>query len=130
MLLDEERVCEVLGPSTWLSVEEFEGILATANADPDEGIEWLPWYKLSLGLLMNACGALTAAVDEAIKAIEPNDPELARKMRDLRFESLKTLILSLRASGTGPSTDPEHIAKTEASIDTKWRPLMEDTPND
>lgn len=61
--MTESRLRELLGPFYPDDAEDAEDVLRQANADPQEGKEWLPRYKAALSLLAMECGYLTGVID-------------------------------------------------------------------
>ena len=62
--MTESRLRELLGPFYPDDAEDAEDVLRQANADPQEGKEWLPRYKAALSLLAMECGYLAGVIDK------------------------------------------------------------------
>lgn len=99
-----DQIRTVLGDPPTLDAEDYVLLTCSANADPDEGAEWLPYYKVACGLLIQAFGMAEAA------AVLAND-------RGQRIMALARgrVVLSQRAAGIGPQEPtPELLAKVDA----------------
>ncbi len=101
--ITEERVRAVLRNSPLLSAEDYQHLTAQANMDADEGADWLPYYKIALGVLMMAFGSL-----EAVATGPHNfDP---KSRREVVADALALAKLSNLPCGIGPDESPEQMA--------------------
>jgi hypothetical protein len=87
-----------IGDHAALDDEDYELLAASANADPHEGAEWLPYYKIALGLLMQGFGVLDATVEfaPATAAVARRNLACARALMEL----------SNHVAATGPALAP------------------------
>ena len=107
--ITEARVREVLGNTDDFTDEEYAALTASANADPEEGAEWLPYYKLSCAILMQAyAGAALIA-----QTISPRFSETRKNVEALAK-------LSLRPAGIGPDTTPERAKEVDDLTEKTW----------
>jgi len=106
--LTEDRLEELLRPfEDCFGPGEAEQLLASANADPDEGAEWLPYYKLAVamnGLTIGyLCGLLKrwtiTGVDDVVA--------FQAAIRIARREFAASMV----PCGVGPRTDVETWVK-------------------
>lgn len=112
-----DRVRAVLRGSPLLEPEDYADLAEQANADPEEGADWLPYYKLALGVLMRAFGMLDAVCGELIDVTDGNIP--ARRMvriKVARSRAEMVAALSLRPCGIGPTDDPAAVERTERRV--------------
>lgn len=121
--LTEDRIRAVLGDSPLVTPGFVADVLATANADSEEGADWLPYYKLSLGILAQAFGMLEEVAAEGLRAAYARgfapDSATARwaESRERILGEAKSLfLLHLRPTGIGPDELPELAAKVDALI--------------
>jgi hypothetical protein len=110
--ITEARVREVLGHSPLLTAEDYAGLTATANSDPEEGPEWLPYYKLHAALLMQAFGAIAGAADAQGAA--------GLRFREIVCKAKAIARLSLRLCAIGPDETSERAAEVDALIEQQW----------
>lgn len=118
--LTVDRVRDVLADSPLLSDGDFVSLTNSANADPGEGADWLPYYKLSLAVLMQAFGEVMATAGylaESAEAVAPGRTAAARRV--LR-QAEQMARLSLRPCGIGPDTTPERAAEVDAATERLW----------
>ena len=101
--IDEKRIRELLGNPDCLTEQDYADLAGSANADPDESAEWLPYYKLALALLMQAFGV---AMSMARSCPNKDVPALARSLARLHFYPC----------GIGPDGSPEKRKEVEAKI--------------
>lgn len=102
--ITEDRIRDLMFPTNLLDDEDYRLLVNSANADADEGAEWLPYYKVACALLMQAFGMAEAA------AVLTNDrgQRILAKARGL-------VLLSQRAAGIGPQEPtPELVAKVDS----------------
>lgn len=90
-----------------IDAELFALLVRGANADPDEGPEWLPYYKLASSLLMYAFGNMARA------ALTPQQFEESHRQQVMR-DALVLAKLSNRICGLGPNDSPEAAARVDA----------------
>jgi hypothetical protein len=119
-----DRVRAWLADSPLLSDGDFAHFAAQANADPDEGADWLPAYKVSLGVLMTAFGEVMATAGELATAAEAVAPGRTAVCRRVLRQAELLARLSLRPCGIGPDESPGRAAAVDAKIDADW-PLPE-----
>jgi hypothetical protein len=81
-----------------MSPEEIDDALRSANMDPDEGADWLPYYKAALGFLAQCVGALSAGA-------KVSDPHVARLWE-----------LHLLLCGIGPDRNIVRAARSKAAV--------------
>ena len=123
--IDLERLCELFGDSPHLiDAVGLGDLLVSANADPHEGAEWLPYYKAALGVLMQAFGMLEATCQTAIDMASAAPVPTAKWQRLLhtRDKSLDLARLHLRPCGVGPDRTAAKAAESEALIDRTLGP--------
>lgn len=77
-----------------LSPVDVFDLTQSANCDPDEGAEWLPWYKAALGLLTEQLGQMTKWLESGRRPT----PEAVAEMK-------RRWLLHLLLVGIGPSQD-------------------------
>ncbi len=86
-----------------LSEGELIDLEAAANADADEGVEWLPYYKMALNRLAECCGLL--------RTLEKQSNQVAA-IATLQ-DAAKLFYEHLLFCGIGPRTDPNVIIRVE-----------------
>lgn len=112
-----DRVRAVLGGCPLLEPEDWAELTSQANADPDEGADWLPYYRLALGVLMQAFGRLDAVCQELIDVTEGNIPaQRMTRIKVARARAEMVAALSLRPCGIGPTDDPAAVERTERRV--------------
>lgn len=121
--LTPERIRAVLGESPLVTPEFVADMVATANADGDEGAEWLPYYKLSLGILAQAFGMMDVVAVEGLRAAyargfdaDSATARWAEKREKLLGDARDLFRLHLRPTGIGPDESPERAAAVDALI--------------
>lgn len=120
--LTEDRLLEVLKPFGELyTSEDAERFLCSANADPHEGADWLPYYKLALAMNAHTIGLLASALRRAAR--------LVPLTRGAGFERIilaarQEFAASMVPCGIGPQTDPgawyrtlDHAYRVAAGVD-------------
>lgn len=107
--ISEERLRAVLFNSDLIDADDdgFPGLLRAANADPDEGPEWLPYYKIALALLIQALGAAEAIAYSAIK--DPNPAKNKDRLLLLKKVAHAIGELSNHVCAVGPGEAPEGL---------------------
>lgn len=133
MLIDMDRVRGIIQDSPDLNADDLAGLLDMANADPEEGPDWLPYYKLAVGLDSHALGCLDGAVLAAIKAMEgdPTKAKIVRAITNLRDAAQRLMRLSSRSCGIGPDRTPERAAQVDRlSAELYGDPLPAGQPRD
>ena len=80
-----------------LSPEEAESAVANGNQDPGEGVEWLPYYKASLGNLAELVGLLSGLIQRHRVSISDETLAAAKRL----------WLLHLHFGGIGPDEDIE-----------------------
>lgn len=103
-MLTVERVRAVLADCTLFNDDDFRALTASANADPEEGAEWLPYYKLALAVLMQAFRTL-----DKLAGFSPKSP-IELRVLSMGRELAK---LSNRPCGIGPDESPERAAEVD-----------------
>lgn len=125
-LLDEERVRAVVGPHPWLDPEAVADLVRSANSDPHEGAEWLPYYKLTCAVLMRSFGGMAAVAEEAIgllsRADDPRGVKAARLFRTVLLAE-RLAELSVRPCGIGPDRTPERAAEVDRYLRLTWQQI-------
>ena len=105
-MLTEEKLREVIGD--WSEIDYF-AVLETANADPHEGAEWLPYYKAAMAILAEECGGMAAILSKMLVAYGDNP---AGKTIRKTLERMQVFWLAhLKLCGIGPQTDPAKVAE-------------------
>jgi hypothetical protein len=85
-------------------------LAADANLDPDENVDWLPYYKADCCGLMGVIGGLGALCDMLIERVDhPKKDTFKAELRKLLGEAGDIIALG----GVGPSTDPEVIRRSQ-----------------
>jgi hypothetical protein len=109
--LTEERIRELLLNSFIIGREPdgFANLLKSANADPEEGAEWLPYYKLALALLMQAFGTACAVAQDAISTPNPTPAKTYSQKRMMRLIAYRLAELSNHVCGIGPGPAPTQL---------------------
>lgn len=107
-----ERVCEVIADSSLFSVNDLHDLTDSTNADSDEGAEWLPYYKLSLAMLMQAFGEAETVAESLARQGSREQAVLARATRKAKA--------SCRPCGIGPDLSPERAAEVDAELSADW----------
>lgn len=94
-----------------LSPEEVESAVESSSLDPEEGAEWLPFYKASLGYLSELAGLLSALLHRNGAGI--GDEKLN--------EAKRLWLLHLYFGGIGPDNGSERgqMLKSRAEKDTE-----------
>jgi hypothetical protein len=93
---------------------ELGEILETANADPEEGAEWLPYYKASSAILFGVAGTMVGVCQGIIN--NPAAPlKLKEKMRELGLEVIGEVAAAMTVERFGPSSNlsDERAAEVE-----------------
>ncbi len=111
----EERVRELLGDSWLIDCEDtgFPELVAQANADPNEGAEWLPYYKIALSLLMQGFGVAMGIAHAGLT--DPSTHKVDARLDVLRRVAIGLAKLSNLACAVGPNeATPELLAKVNA----------------
>lgn len=122
-----DRVRQLFGDSPdLLTDDDLKELTDSANADADEGAEWLPYYKLSLSLLMRAFGELNAVALNGILGRTPG--VVPGKVYEVHGRSCDLARLSLRPCGAGPDASAEKAAEVERMIDETWGKPMRRQP--
>lgn len=107
-MLTEERLEEVLK----LCGEDFtsgdtDELLAAANADPQEGPEWLPYYKLAVAMNAQTIGYLCGLLERWIVTGVDDVTTFRTALKVARDE----LAASMIPCGVGPHTDAETVCR-------------------
>lgn len=117
--LTPERVRAVLGDSPLITPGMVVDLTASANADSEEGVEWLPYHKLALSVLSQAFGVMEAVALHGIKLAAASSDVAANRFAAHReqFDYARWLFrLHLRPCGIGPDESPERAAQVDALI--------------
>ena len=106
-MLTEERLEEVLK----LVGDDFTGdtdeLLAAANADPEEGAEWMPYYKLAVAMNAQTIGYLCGLLERwKVNGVD-DVTEFRTALKVARAE----LAASMVPCGIGPQTDAETVCR-------------------
>lgn len=114
--ITEARVREVLQNTPLLEPADFAHLTEQANADAGEGLDWLPYYKIALGVLMHAFGRLHAAADQH------TTPGTVAHRRRLAVIAEAELLarLSCRPCGIGPVAGDSHADRVDEVLDRDW----------
>lgn len=72
MTADDVR--RLIGDVPGLTPEDFAGLVESANADPHEGADTLPRYKLAMALLAQQAGLLTGVLERLLVGLGPTTP--------------------------------------------------------
>lgn len=108
-LMTEERLEEVLrlcGDD--YQPDDPDELLASANADPDEGAEWLPYYKLALGMNASTIGYLCGVL-QGLRTTPTADR--GRVIDTALKVARQELAASQVPCGVGPRTDAETVCR-------------------
>lgn len=119
-LLSPERVRAVLGDSPLIDAEFVADMVKSANSDAKEGAEWLPYYKVALGVLARAFGELETVALFGIRAAATDDDLSVGRFAVIReqLDHARWLFkVHLRPIGIGPDESPERAAQVDASIE-------------
>jgi hypothetical protein len=98
-----------------LSDGEVVDLEASANADSEEGVEWLPYYKMALSRLVECAGAL--------RALENNTSAVA--VLKIINDASRLYYEHLLFSGIGPRRDPETIRRCEEAAASAMASFVE-----
>ncbi len=99
-----------------LSEDDLDALTIGANADADEGIEWLPYYKMALTRLGECVGTLRALINKNL---------LDRRERQVLRDAGRLFYEHLIFCGTGRETDPEKIRACEKLAHKAFCEFME-----
>lgn len=66
--MTKEEIITMLGELP--SSVEIDDLVAASNADPDEGVEWLPRYKMAISLLTQIVVSLAGAASQLAVALK------------------------------------------------------------
>lgn len=103
-LLTEDRLEELLKPfGDCFGPREAEGFLTSANADPEEGAEWLPYYKLAVAMNAGTIGYLCGVLTQLLSKNFMPEGMIHTALKVGRTE----LAASMIPCGVGPRTDVE-----------------------
>lgn len=93
-----------------LPTADVNACVEYANLDEEEGVEWLPFYKASLGFLSELAGYMGGIIERTALAVKPE--QLA--------EMKRLWLLHLLLAGIGPDQDAGRAAalKIKAIRDT------------
>ena len=109
-MLTRERILEVLGSACrGVSEEDIDGMIRASAADPEEGAEWLPYYKAASSILVGTLGSLTGAIERRLGEIDHVDAR--EHLRHVMRSALQDWYREMLLVGIGPSTDPAYVAK-------------------
>ena len=115
--ITEADVRAVLGPGYKGDRKDVAQLVASANADPREGVEWLPYYKLALAVLAEAAGQIQGLAEVISRDMPPDHlpgrvvVEEALRWFDGMFR------VHLRVCGLGPDHgNPKRVAKVEKMV--------------
>lgn len=107
--LTEDRLEEVLklcGDD--FQPDDVDDLLKSANADPDEGAEWLPYYKLAIAIDAGTIGYLCGILDGLKRTPAP---DLNRVIDTALKVARQEMAASSIVCGIGPRTDADTICR-------------------
>lgn len=94
--------------------EWFDRLEADANLDPEENVDWLPYYKAQGVMLAGVVGGLAGLVEKCIDQLPMG------KRRTLLTSALRAFMAEFAAStvlaGVGPQTDPAVLERCEKEM--------------
>lgn len=106
--LTEDRLEELLRPfEGCFGPGEADQLLAAANADPDEGADWLPYYKLAVAMNGLTIGYLCGL----LKLWSVNGVDDVTEFRTAIKVARTEFAASMVPCGVGPRTDVETWVK-------------------
>lgn len=110
--LARERAVEVLGAfASEFTADEIDGFLVTAHADPHEGADWLPYYKLAIGIQCGVMGYLSALV---LRLMEDQPKERVLNYLIALRKADRERAAAMMPCGIGPRTDAETVSRITA----------------
>ena len=95
-------------------------MFASANADSGEGSDWLPYYKLALGVLSYAFGVIEMTAEKAMSGSASNpmvSTDDFAKICEQRNHAKYLFKVHLRVCGIGPDESKERAAKVDEMIE-------------
>ena len=112
--IDVARLVELCGPYL-TDQDDIPAAVMQANADANEASDWLPYYKLALGLLAQATGLLCGAVDSVLSDQRLTPARLAR-LAAIAADAERLYRAHLIPCGVGPDRDPERLAEVRRLV--------------
>lgn len=105
--ISRERVVHLLSPfSPVFNDAEIDELAEAANKDPDEGVDWLPYYKLALAIHASTMGFVCEFLYNSIKDVIAGVPVKSGKLAEVLQLVQAEFGASLMPCGVGPNADP------------------------